>query len=338
MNHVDIIIPLYNKENTIERTLRSIQEQTYTNWTVIVVDDGSTDNSPDRVRQLQDSRITLIQQSNKGPGAARNRGIEASRAPYIAFLDADDQWYPWYLENAVQAIENNPVSLVGSMYDEWPKQQDMTGYWKKHGVVPGLYELSGSKSSRLAEALMLFFHVGTTIIKAEAVRKFGGFYQANRCCYGEDTIFFARLVFNEPFMVIGPAAVRHNRQDSDLSHTQSHPLIPLLEDASILLDYCPEETKQLAQEALECHALRTAHHQARNGFKDTARWLLENFPEARRFKKQYYICQIEIFFSFLLPYLVRFKCLVGPPIRRCINQIRRQNYRNKSYVEKDSSR
>ncbi|MHC4882564.1 MAG: glycosyltransferase family 2 protein, partial [Planctomycetota bacterium] len=98
---VDIIIPLYNKAETVTRAVQSILEQTVTDWCLIIVDDGSTDNSLQNVRQFADPRIQIIEQENRGPGSARNRGIQEATATYIAFLDADDQWYPYCLENAL---------------------------------------------------------------------------------------------------------------------------------------------------------------------------------------------------------------------------------------------
>ncbi|MEJ5260301.1 MAG: glycosyltransferase family 2 protein [Anaerohalosphaeraceae bacterium] len=321
MKPVDVVIPLYNKEGTILRAVRSVQQQTYPHWRLIVIDDGSTDEGPQRVLQLNDSRILLIHQANQGPGAARNRGIEAAQAPYIAFLDADDQWYPDYLQNGIAALENQPAaSFAGTMYEEWPRRIEMTGYWLRRGVKPGLYQLTGREPAPLAEALMMFFHVGTTILRTDIARKYGGFYTENKCTFGEDTVFLARLVFNEPFLILPSVSVRHNRQDSALSNDISRAVAPILWNPSLLLDWCPPEKKKLAEDVLCYLALRTAHHQARNGFRKTAADLLERFPNARQFKGLYQLCRVQIAFSPLLKYWVLFKRFGGlyirPPIQR----------------------
>jgi len=321
MKPVDVIIPLYNKERTILRAVRSVQQQTYPHWRLIVVDDGSTDHGAQRVQQLNDSRIFLIRQDNQGPGAARNRGIEAAQAPYLAFLDADDQWYPDYLENGIAALESRPTaSFAGTMYEEWPRQIEMTGYWHRRGVKPGLHQLTGCEPAPLAEALMMFFHVGTTILRTDIARKYGGFYTENKCTFGEDTVFFARLVFNEPFLILPAVSVRHNRLDSALSNDISRAVAPILRNPSLLLDWCPPEKKKLAEDVLCYLALRTAHHQARNGFRKTAAELLERFPDARQFKGLYRLCRVQIVFSPLLKYWVLFKRFGGlyirPPIQR----------------------
>ncbi len=326
MKPVDVVIPLYNKEQTILRAIRSVQQQTYPHWRLIVVDDGSTDRGPELTAELNDPKITLIRQSNQGPGAARNRGIDAAQAPYLAFLDADDQWYPEYLENGIGALEEKThASVAGTMYEEWPRQIAMTGYWTRRGVRPGLHQLTGSEPAPLAEALMLFFHVGNTILRTEAARRYGGFFTENKCTFGEDTVFFARLVFNEPFLILPDIAVRHNRQDSALSNDLSRAVAPLLWNPSLLLDFCTPEKKPLAQGVLCYLALRTAHHQARNGFRNTAIGLLRRFPEARQFQGLYWLCRTEIVLSPLLKYWVAFRRFAGhsirPPIQRFWKQL-----------------
>ena len=93
-----IIIPLYNKEQFIENTLKSVFEQTFQNFEILIINDGSTDRSVKVIEKFQDKRIRLIHQTNQGASAARNRGIEAAQADYICFLDADDYWYHNHLE------------------------------------------------------------------------------------------------------------------------------------------------------------------------------------------------------------------------------------------------
>lgn len=88
---ISVIIPLYNKENTIERTIRSVFSQSFTDFELIIVDDGSTDNSVAEVERIEDDRILLIRQKNGGPGKARNSGAKIAKGDWILFLDADDE-------------------------------------------------------------------------------------------------------------------------------------------------------------------------------------------------------------------------------------------------------
>lgn len=109
---ISVVIPLYNKEKQIANTLRSVFDQTYTDYEIIVVNDGSTDNSVAVVESLNDSRIRLIHQKNAGVSAARNRGIEDAKGEYIALLDGDDEWKPEFLETMLTLVERYPNCRV----------------------------------------------------------------------------------------------------------------------------------------------------------------------------------------------------------------------------------
>ena len=103
-----IVIPLYNKKDCIYNTLESVLYQSFGDFEVLVIDDGSTDGSAGIVSSLSDSRIRLICQTNAGPSAARNRGIKDARNEYIAFLDADDIWATDYLQEMTSLISAYP--------------------------------------------------------------------------------------------------------------------------------------------------------------------------------------------------------------------------------------
>lgn len=106
---VSVVIPLYNKAHTIVRTLCSVLTQTYANLEVIIVDDGSTDNSVNTIKQhFNDTRVKVVAQANKGVSAARNRGIAEALGEFIAFIDADDEWLPFYIETVIKEAKAYP--------------------------------------------------------------------------------------------------------------------------------------------------------------------------------------------------------------------------------------
>ena len=113
---VSVIIPTYNRAHLIGRAIRSVLDQTYQDWELIVVDDASTDDIPGIVKGFTDGRVKYIRHDeNKGAAAARNTGIQAARGAYIAFLDSDDEWLPEKLERQVQAFESSDAQ-VGVIY------------------------------------------------------------------------------------------------------------------------------------------------------------------------------------------------------------------------------
>ncbi|MDB4916746.1 MAG: glycosyl transferase family 2, partial [Gemmatimonadetes bacterium] len=89
---VGIVMPLHNKRAFVGRAIESVLNQTCDNWQLMVVDDGSTDGSAAIVERFSDSRISLVRTPCSGPGAARNIGLRATNAEWVALLDADDEW------------------------------------------------------------------------------------------------------------------------------------------------------------------------------------------------------------------------------------------------------
>ena len=115
-----IIIPLYNKQNFIADTLKSVIAQTYTNFEVIIIDDKSTDNSIEAALTVTDDRVRIIEHNvNKGLSASRNTGIINAKGKLIAFLDADDTWQPLFLEKIYDLTQNYPnADLFAAKYKE----------------------------------------------------------------------------------------------------------------------------------------------------------------------------------------------------------------------------
>jgi len=110
---VSIITPAYNAENYLRETVDGVLSQTFTDWEMIIVNDGSTDGTAAVMESLQDdSRIRLVHQENGGVSSARNHGLRHATGKYIAFLDADDVWLPRFLEEGIGALENHGLDLV----------------------------------------------------------------------------------------------------------------------------------------------------------------------------------------------------------------------------------
>lgn len=155
---VSVIIPAYNAAGCVRRAVESVFAQTYRDFELLVVDDGSTD-ATHAVLAGYGARLTLLTQPNSGPAAARNRGIAQARGAYVAFLDADDYWLPSKLERQVALLDAQPetgfcstatsvVDRTGHPAGEWPCRADvgpLPDVLFMHGTV-----ISGSTSGVLA--------------------------------------------------------------------------------------------------------------------------------------------------------------------------------------------
>ena len=129
-----IVIPLYNKAPYIRSTLDSVLAQTFTDFEVIVVDDGSRDDGADLVAAVPDPRVRLVRQANAGVSAARNKGIELARGEWVAFLDADDWHHPRYLATLLLAHQTCPEADI--LATDFVSVPDGDGIWPPRWPVP----------------------------------------------------------------------------------------------------------------------------------------------------------------------------------------------------------
>jgi teichuronic acid biosynthesis glycosyltransferase TuaG len=114
---VSIIIPVFNAEKTIERAVRSVKNQTYKNWELLLVDDCSSDNSLKVIKKLESRKIRIIRlEHNSGPAVSRNAGLDAARGDYVAFLDADDFWDAEKLEKQIEFMEEKNCAFSFTSY------------------------------------------------------------------------------------------------------------------------------------------------------------------------------------------------------------------------------
>ena len=130
MPTITVAIPVYNGAKTIRATLDSILQQSLADIEIVVIDDGSTDDTVSVVRQIDDSRIRLMSYPNQGLAASRNRGIQQSQCEFISFIDADDLWTPDKLRDQLAVLRPNPSAAVAY---SWTACVDFSGGFCRRG-------------------------------------------------------------------------------------------------------------------------------------------------------------------------------------------------------------
>lgn len=191
---VSVVIPLYNKENSITSTLQSVCAQTYTDFEVLVVNDGSTDNGATLAAKYPDTRIRVINKPNGGVCSARNRGINEAKGEFVALLDGDDQWDKEYLAEQVKMINDFPeAAMWGINFAELNQGKLIrkletglpAGY---RGYVENYFEMKGRVSD--------LFCSSSVVIRKEVFDKVGMFDE--RLKYSEDIDMWFRIIANYP--------------------------------------------------------------------------------------------------------------------------------------------
>ncbi len=259
---VSVIIPLYNKAPYVRRALNSVAAQTFRDFELIVVDDGSTDEGAKVVESYEDSRVRLLRQPNAGPGAARNRGVEEARGELVAFLDADDEWTPDYLSESVRLLDEYGagVASVTSGYVLMPGGASAEAMWRARGLSEGVHSLTPETSAALAVYMLAYMSPCSTVARAEVFRRWGGFYERERCLYAEDAFLWLKFLLNERVAFNLAPLVRFHADASALSNNLpgARPVEPFLLHPEEIEAACPPHLQPLLARILAARAFKTA--------------------------------------------------------------------------------
>jgi len=214
---ISVVIPLYNKAAYVRRALDSVLGQSFQDFEVIVVDDGSTDGGGRIIKETADPRVRLVSQQNAGVSAARNRGIELAHRPLIAFLDADDEWFPQFLSSSVRLHDRWPEIVASfSNYERTDADRPALTQDVTSGPLPSYFDFC----LRNGAAGMCSIVV---LARREAITRAGGF-PINRKV-GEDLDMWFRLACQGPVAYVPTPLARYyadvgawkaNRFDCDL--------------------------------------------------------------------------------------------------------------------------
>ena len=168
---VSVVIPAFNAASVIEETLDSVCAQTYQDFEVIIVDDGSTDDTAVIAREFcaADARFTLVQQPNGGPSVARNNAIERARGDWIAFLDADDVWLPEKLARQMELFREDPrANFLFTNYYFWDGSSGLFAYYRQNRPLP-----EGDAARKLVFACI--YGCLTVMVRRETLQAVGPF-------------------------------------------------------------------------------------------------------------------------------------------------------------------
>lgn len=201
-----VLMPVYNREKYVGRAVESVLSQTYQNFELIAVDDGSTDRSVDILRSYG-SRIKVLQQANQGPEVARNAGAAIATGKYIVFLDSDDFFFPFAFETFDYVIEKfeSPPVLLGSMIFFEDGQESSMVLPKAHPVEVSVYRDYLSKTQQLG--------TNCIVVRRSAFEEVGGMRDSTpQTFHGDDTNFLLKVGTHGPCVVINQPATSGYRQ------------------------------------------------------------------------------------------------------------------------------
>jgi len=285
---VSVVIPLYNKEPHIKRALHSVYNQTIQEFEVIVVNDGSTDKSAQVVKSFCDSRVKLIHQENAGVSVARNRGINESKSELIAFLDADDEWMPNYLETILRLRENYPHAglYATSMKNEYidnmlvKLEEESRNLVPKEGLLLNYFKIYKNGHS--------LFGASSVTIPRKIFLETGGF-QAG-FWWGEDIDMWGRIALKYPIAYSSQVCAIYYQNVANSAVERKKPVkvhhfVKTTREA-LELGRVPHEFVNDLKEYIKFLEMFTAKHDIKAGDRDLALKLLARSDIKLAYKKK----------------------------------------------------
>jgi glycosyltransferase involved in cell wall biosynthesis len=271
---VSVVIPLFNKGPYIARAVQSVLRQTMSPREIVIVDDGSTDDGPAVIRTIGDSRIRLIQQSNAGVSAARNNGIAACESPWVALLDADDEWKPEFLRSVSKIVDRRgDLVCVGTDFTNDQGVPLIGRVDLNDGILEDFFELS------LQRGLPVLCS-SAVVVRREALLSAGGFPVG--CRSMEDTDTWMRLAWTGSIGFVSESlAIYHlDVPESASKQNRRSPQLPIMIetheawlDAGRIPSHLRESSANFARDWL----FRFVRHLIFHGRGDEARATLRRF-------------------------------------------------------------
>lgn len=223
MPTVSVIIPAYNADKTILETIKSVQQQTFLDFELIVINDGSTDRTLEFLNSVEDPRLNIFSYSNGGLPVARNRGISHATGEFIAFLDADDLWTPDKLELQLASLQQHPEAGVAYSWTYFMEKQGESLSFNPCDPLP----LEGNVYAKLLVRNLL--HNGSNpLIRKQAIDSIGEFDSTLKSC--EDWDFYLRLAARWPFVLVPKYQIFYRQSSGSMTSK-----VEIIEQTSFLV-------------------------------------------------------------------------------------------------------
>jgi glycosyltransferase involved in cell wall biosynthesis len=205
---VSVIIPTYNRRAMVREAIDSVLAQSFQDFELVVIDDGSTDGTDQQVSQLTDDRIRFERIEHRGPAGARNRGVELARAPMIAFLDSDDLWAPAKLERHFVFMRANPDCAISQTGEVWMRNG--------RRVNPGTRHLKRGGDIFIDSLRTCLISMSATMMRTEMFRSLGGFDESMLAAEDYD-LWLRILIEHECALLDEPLATRRGGRPDQTS-------------------------------------------------------------------------------------------------------------------------
>jgi glycosyltransferase involved in cell wall biosynthesis len=241
MPKISVVIPVYNGAKTIQETIQSVLQQTFTDFEIIAIDDGSQDETVEVVKSIGDPRVQIFSYPNGGLAESRNRGIARARGEFIAFLDADDLWTPDKLEAQLKALEANPKVAVAYSWTDYIDEHSQFLYSGRHGTFNG---------DVYAQLLIdNFLENGSNpLIRKQALTEVGGFDSSINTAADWD--MWLRLAKHFYFVAVAQPQILYRVSTRSMSANILNQEAQCLKAIDRAFEQAPESLKSLKQQSL----------------------------------------------------------------------------------------
>jgi glycosyltransferase involved in cell wall biosynthesis len=258
---ISVVIPVYNGEKTIKETIESVLNQTFSDFELIVINDGSQDSTLEIVSGIQDPRLKVFSFTNAGLSASRNRGVSQATGEYISFLDADDLWTPDKLESQLKALQANPQAAVAY---SWTDYIDESNQFLRQG---GRITVNGNIYANLLMTDLLENGSNPLICK-QTLAEVGGFDESLKAA--EDWDMWLRIAARYHFVVVPSPQILYRQSSQSMSSNVSKQEAECLKVLERAYKQAPESLQHLKKRSLA------------NLYKYLTFKALEGTPEPRR--------------------------------------------------------